>query len=153
MNRFRISFFVAAIACVFGAGTAAAAGIGPRVGLSIDPDQVHAGLHVHAAEMSQHVAFHPSFDFGAGDDIVLFAANLDFKYVFSQKMDRWRPFLGGGPGLFVSNYDGAGSNTDVGVAFVGGMQTATRRGYFFGEMRLGLVDSPDIKFTAGWIFF
>jgi len=153
MNRCRLSFTVAMIVGVLAAVPVGAAGLGPRVGLSIDPDQVHAGLHVHAAELSRNVAFDPSFDLGAGDDILLFAANFDFKYVFAKGMDRWRPFLGGGPGLFVSNYDGSGSNTDVGVSFVGGMQTATRRGYFFGEMRLGLVDSPDVKFTAGWIFF
>ena len=143
---------VAVVACVT-AVPASAAGLGPRIGLSIDPDQVHAGLHIHAAELSRNVAFDPSFDIGAGDDILLFAGNFDFKYVFSSGVDRWRPYLGGGPGLFVVSYDGDESNTDVGVSFIGGMQTKTRRGYFFGEMRLGLVDSPDVKFTAGWIFF
>jgi len=154
MNRIKgTSLLLAVLVGCFTALPASAAGVGPRIGLTIDPDQVHAGLHVHAAELSRHVAFDPSFDLGAGDDLLLFAANFDFKYVFSNRLDRWRPYLGGGPGLFVASYDGHDSNTDVGVSFIGGMQTATRRGYFFGEMRLGLVDSPDVKFTAGWIFF
>ena len=107
---------VAVVACVT-AVPASAAGLGPRIGLSIDPDQVHAGLHIHAAELSRNVAFDPSFDIGAGDDILLFAGNFDFKYVFSSRVDRWRPYLGGGPGLFVVSYDGDESNTDVGVSF------------------------------------
>jgi hypothetical protein len=82
---------------------------------------------------------------------VLFSVNFDFKYVFATRT-RWRPYAGAGPALHVLNRDNADDNTEVGLGLIGGLQTPTRSGAFFGEMRLGLVDSPDFKFTVGWAF-
>ncbi len=125
---------------------------GPRFGLTIDPDQVHAGMQFQAAQITPHVTFLPSFDLGAGDNMITVAGNMDFKYVFSQGPSHWRPYLGGGPGIFFVDVDNHDSNTDVGINLVGGMQTPTQSGLFFGEMRLGLVDEADVKFTVGWMF-
>ena len=144
----------AALCFVLGAGaasSAAAGGVGPRVGLTGDPDQVHVGLAVYAARLAPSLGFVPSFDFGVGNDVVLFSGNFDFKYVFAVKSS-WRPYLGGGPALHFLNRDNAGDDTEVGLGVVGGMQTATRSGAFFTELRLGLADSPDFKFTVGWLF-
>jgi hypothetical protein len=142
-----IVFFISLVV----ASSAAAGGIGPRVGLTGDPDQVHVGLHVHAGNLAPNFAFVPSFDVGIGDEIVLFSVNFDFKYVFATQT-RWRPYAGVGPALHVLNRDNASDDTEVGLGFIGGLQTPTRSGSFFGEMRLGLVDSPDFKFTVGWAF-
>jgi hypothetical protein len=133
------------------ASSVAAGGIGPRLGLTGDPDQVHVGLHVHAGDLAPNLAFVPSFDVGIGDETVLFSVNFDFKYVFATRT-RWRPYAGAGPALHVLNRDNADDNTEVGLGLIGGLQTPTRSGAFFGEMRLGLVDSPDFKFTVGWAF-
>lgn len=128
--------------------------VGPRLGLSIDPDQVHAGLAIYAADLSRNLVFQPSFDLGVGDELVGVAANMDFKCLFTQGRGHWSPYLGGGPGLFyVNETNGNGSSTDVGMNFFGGMQAPTRSGSFFGEMRLGLMNNPDVKFTVGWLLF
>jgi len=134
------------------AASASAAGFGPRFGLTLGPDQVHAGFQFHAAQLARHASFVPSFDVGAGDDAITVAANMDFKYVFVQRTAHWHPYLGGGPGLFFVDVDRQSSQTDVGMNFFAGLQTPTRSGLFFGEMRLGLVDAPDAKFTIGWMF-
>jgi len=143
-----------ALCIVVGVGaatSAAASGIGPRVGLTGDPDQVHFGLAIDAVRLAPGLGFVPSFDFGVGNDVVLISGNFDFKYVFAIQSS-WRPYLGGGPALHFVNVDNAGDDTEVGLGIVGGMQTATRSGAFFTELRLGMVDSPDFKFTVGWLF-
>jgi hypothetical protein len=143
---------VVAGAVLAGAPAARATSFGPRVGVSIDPDQVHAGLQFHAASLTPHLAFVPGFDFGAGDDVITVSGNMDFKYVFGPGPGRWRPYAGGGPGIFFAEADGDANDTDVGLNVFGGMQTPTRSGLFFGEMRLGLVQQPDVRFTVGWLF-
>jgi hypothetical protein len=150
-TRARALCIAVALAAVY-ALPAAGAEVGPRMGLSIDPDQVHAGLVVRAAELTRHFAFQPSFDLGVGDALVGVAANMDFEYVFTQGRGHWSPYLGGGPGLFFWNSTrGDASNTEVGMNFFGGLQEPTRSGSFFGEMRLGLMNNPQIKFTVGWL--
>jgi hypothetical protein len=133
------------------APTAGASGFGPRFGLTIDPDQVHGGLQFHVGNLSPHVSFVPSFEVGVGDELIGVAGNMDFFYTFGGRSS-WRPYLGGGPGIFFWDADGYDSQTDVGVNLVGGMRTRTRSGSFFGELRLGLIDEPDVKFTIGWMF-
>ncbi len=133
------------------ATSATASGFGPRVGVTGDPDQVHLGMHIDAARMAPNLGFMPSFEVGVGNDITLFSANFDFKYAFVTRTS-WRPYAGGGPALHFINVDNGGNNTEVGFAFFGGLQTGTRSGAFFTELRLGMVDSPDIKFTVGWLF-
>lgn len=136
---------------LLGASGATAAGFGPRLGLTGDPDQVHMGFHVDAARMAPNLGFMPSFEVGLGNDLTLFSANFDFKYAFRTR-SAWRPYMGAGPALHFVRVDNNTEDTEVGFAFVGGMQSGTRSGAFFTEMRLGMVDSPDFKFTVGWIF-
>jgi len=130
---------------------ARADGLGPRVGLTADPDQVHFGLHLPTLTMAPNLGFMASFEAGVGDDSTLLAANLDFKYVFDAHAGSWRPYAGAGPAMYVFNSD-YDDDVEVGAGVFGGMQTPTRAGAFFGEMRVGLVDSPDVKFTVGWMF-
>jgi hypothetical protein len=134
------------------AAAAAADGFGPRVGLTGDPDQVHFGLHFPTLRLAPNFGFMPYFEAGVGDDTTLFSGNMDFKYVFATRAASWRPYIGAGPALHFLNRDHVDDSMEVGMGFFGGMQTPTRSGAFFGELRLGLVDSPDIKFTVGWMF-
>lgn len=144
--------WIAAAVLALAVSSAPATEFGPRFGVTIDPDQLHAGMQFHAARITPQLAFVPGFDIGAGDDAIGISGNFDFKYVFSQGPQRWRPYLGAGPGIFFLDADGHESETDVGINFLGGMQTPTRSGLFFAEMRLGLVSEPDVKFTFGWMF-
>lgn len=131
---------------------AQAAGFGPRLGLTSEPDQVHVGMQLHLAQMAPSVSFVPSFEVGLGNDVRLFSANMDIKHRFTSRAASWRPYLGGGPAIHFIDRDGAGDESDVGLNFFAGMQTPTRQGAFFGEIRVGLIDSPDFKFTVGWMF-
>ncbi len=149
-SRVVLAAFAASLGPVSAAG--ATDGFGPRVGLTGDPDQVHLGLHVPTLRMTPNLGFMASFEAGVGDDTTLFSANMDFKYAFNTQAGNWRPYLGAGPALHLLNRDGYDDDMEVGIGIFGGMQTPTRGGAFFGEMRLGLVDSPDFKFTVGWMF-
>ena len=139
-----------------GAASPAFASWGPRFGLTVNPDQVHGGLQVHAADITRHLSFMPSFEVGAGNQHFSAGANMDLKYVFTQVRSSWHPYAGGGPTvtLLKSSLTNSksGSTTDVSAGVFGGLQTRTRSGYFFTEMRLGMMDGPGMKFTVGWQF-
>lgn len=147
-------------------------GWGPRVGLTIDPDQVHFGAHVDFGNFAEHIRFQPNIEVGIGDDLTIFALNFEGAYRFSSRWDVWTPYAGGGLGInFVSfdsdhnhleaaNYAAEvaheidDSDTDVGLNLLGGIEKGLKNGHrFFLEGKLGLADSPDFKATAGWTFF
>jgi len=135
-------------------------GWGPRVGMTINPDQIHFGAHADFGNFADHVRVQPSLEIGFGDNLTIFAINLDAQYRFASTWDVWTPYLGGGPGiLFVSidskndKIDGT-TDTEFGLSAVGGIEKGLANGQrFFLEARLGMIDAPDLKFTAGWTFF
>lgn len=132
-------------------------GWGPRVGLSLDPDQVVVGGHVDFGRIAKHVRFQPNAELGIGDDLTIFALNFDANYRFNEKWDSWSPYLGGGIGVSFVSYDneglGDGSDSDFGASLLGGIERGLKSGNrFFLEAKLGLVDSPDLKLMVGWTF-
>jgi hypothetical protein len=144
----RYSLIVLALVTL--AAPATAATIGPRLGLGVDPDQVHAGLGVNAGYLAPGLNFRPSLDLGVGDDLFGVAGNMDFQYTFSEGVGSWSPFIGGGPALhYFNETDGNDSDTNIGASLFGGLQTG---GNFYSEARVGFADSPDFKFTVGWMF-
>lgn len=131
-------------------------GWGPRLGLTMDPDQFHFGAHLDFGQFARHVRFQPNIEVGLGDDITLIATNFEASYRFRENWDVWTPYLGGGIGLNYVSVDGPGdnSNTDVGVNVLGGIERGLSNGdRFFTELKLGVVDSPDAKVTVGWTFY
>jgi hypothetical protein len=133
------------------AGSTYAAGWGPRLGLTIDPDQVHFGAHIDAGYMADQLRFQPNFEMGFGDNMDLAAFNFDILYLFNRNMDAWRPYLGGGPALNV--VDRRGSDLEGGLNAVGGIERGlSSGGRFLTELRFGLIDTPDLKWTVGWTF-
>ena len=130
-------------------------GWGPRVGLTMDPDQVHVGAHMDYGVFGPRVRFQPNVEVGFGEDITLVAFNFEAAYRFRDRWDAWTPYLGGGLGLNWWNYDRYDdSDTDVGASLLGGIERGLKSGNrFFIEAKLGLADSPDAKFTAGWTFY
>ncbi len=136
---------------------AAVTSIGPRVGLSIDPDQFVFGGHLTVGEIAPEVTFDPSVEFGVGDDITVIAVNLDGKYHIRLDNTPWRPFFGFGLGINFIEFDAGpfrdSSETEVGANIIIGAGVPTRSGNrFFAEMRFGMGDIPDLKFMAGWGF-
>jgi len=139
-------------------------GWGPRVGITLDPDQIHLGAHVDFGHFAEHVRFQPSIEAGFGDDVILGAFQFDAVYRFRTAWEAWSPYLGGGPVLAIVDFDhddvhGRGldddhTETEAGLNIVGGIERGLSGGdRFFLEARIGLIDAPDLKFTAGWTFF
>lgn len=128
-------------------------GVGPRIGLSIDPDQLVLGGQLIIGEIAPDLTFDPNIEFGFGDNATVIAMNFDLHYHFTLEGTAWRPYAGGGLGLNFIDVDGGGSDTEVGLNIIGGAGVPTQSGNrFFGELRLGVGDIPEIKLVAGWNF-
>ena len=123
-------------------------GGGIRAGVSGDPDQFYFGAHFDTGYLVERLSFRPNVEVGVGDDVTTVAANFEFVYWFPLKRQPWSIYTGGGPALNV--YDGDGdTDTEPGFNLLVGI--AHRRG-LFAEFKLGLIDSPEIKFGIGYSF-
>lgn len=132
---------------------AAIDGWGPRFGLTSDPDQVHVGAHLDAGYVGENVRFMPSGTVGIGDNSTLWAFDFDVAYMFGSIGDSWSPYLGGGPGLFVFDPDGGDSDLNAGLNITGGLEHRMSSGSrFLTELKLGLIDAPDLRWSVGWTF-
>jgi hypothetical protein len=139
------------------AGTAAATEYGLRAGLSIDPDQFHFGGHADLGPVIETWRFVPNIEIGLGNDVTLIALNGDLIYDFPES--RWS--VGGELGINIANYDVPNipgvdiddSSTDIGLSALGNYRLTLNSGKVLVlEAKLGLLDSPDVKFTLGWNF-
>lgn len=133
-------------------------GWGPRVGLTVDPDQVHVGFHADFGHFANHVRFQPNFEIGFGDGWTVGAFNAEAAYRFSGEWEAWSPYLGGGIGLNFIGHEDRGfrdrSDTEAGLNLIGGLERGLAGGdRFFTEAKLGLANSPDLKLTVGWTFY
>lgn len=138
-------------------------GWGPRVGVTIDPDQIHFGGHIDFGHFARHIRLQPNLEIGFGDNLMLVAVNLEGSYRFAANWDVWTPYIGAGPGInfyswdddaFPDNEGFDDSETEFGFNVLGGIEKGLSNGdRFFLELKLGFADSPDIKITAGWTFF
>ena len=133
-------------------------GIGPRLGLTMDPDQFHLGAHAEFGPFAQRGVFRPNVEIGFGNDITLVAVNLEGAYRFNADWGAWTPYAGGGLGLNFISWDAPagvdGSDTDLGFNLLAGVEYDFSTGKrLLLELKLGLADSPDVKITAGLTFF
>jgi hypothetical protein len=134
-------------------------GWGPRVGLSLNPDQIHFGAHLDFGNFAEHVRFQPNVELGIGDHMTLFAVNAEAAYRFRSTWDVWSPYLGGGLGANIKSFDNnngrhSNSQTDLGVNLLGGIEKGLTNGdRFFIEGKFSVNDAPDAKVTVGWTFY
>lgn len=135
-----VSFALALVAFV----VPAQADMGARVGASIDPDHFYMGLDGDLGELINRLTFRVGADLGLGDPDTLLAINVDFVFHPAGRLGRWRPYVGIGPGLNLFLDDD--SDVKGGLNFLGGLQHRDR---FFVEVRIGVIDSPDLKIGAG----
>ncbi|HUU30100.1 MAG TPA: hypothetical protein VM123_20025 [archaeon] len=132
-------------------------GIGGRVGATIDPDQVHVGLHLDLGELYERVRLQPNIELGVGSGRTVVAINPEVLYLFNPK-GSWTPYAGGGLGLNIVNYDEAkfmisDMEFEVGLNLLGGFETRVSRvARLFFECKLGVADSPDLKTSTGLTF-
>jgi len=140
---------------------------GVRAGVSEDPDQFVAGVHVDFGEFAPHVRFQPSAEIGIGDDVFTLAGNIMVSYYFPVE-GSVTPYAGGEISAAWYNLDGDcngfgrrfgrpgscdSSKTEIGPAAVGGIETPLKSGgKFLAEIQIGTSDLPDVKLVAGWTF-
>ena len=97
------------------------------------------------------MTFRPNVEVGIGDDVTLVAINLELVYTIPIDNRPWSLYAGGGPAANVYSSRGRRGDGDVGggLNFLIGAQ---HRGGLFGELKVGAIDSPDIKLTIGYVF-
>ena len=130
---------------------AAAQGPGIRAGASVDPDQFYLGGHYESNALVNRLYFKPNAELGFGDDVTTIALNFEFVYKFPVARP-WTLYAGGGPALNIYSFDSDrfgndDSDAQGGLNLLFGAETS--RGLFF-EMKVGAIDSPDLKFGVGY---
>jgi hypothetical protein len=129
---------------------------GPRLGVSFSPDQFVVGGQIVFPEFAPNLNVVPNLELGFLDNQTTISMNGDFLYHFHVAQSAWTPYAGLGIGINVTQFDGSHGNdsdTNVGANLVGGASVPTRSGnQFFGELRIGLGDIPNLKLIAGWNF-
>lgn len=134
---------------VMAAGSASAGQFGLRGGLTLDPDQFHIGGHMDMGQIVGPMRLVPNIEIGFGNDITFVAFNGDLVYDFADTP--WS--IGGELGLNVVDHKDFDSQTDFGLSVLGNYRVGLSSGKtLLLEAKLGLVDSPDAKFTVGWNF-
>lgn len=134
--------------------TASAAVFGVRGGFTLSPDQFHVGGHVDLGPVFSPLRLVPNVEIGFGDNLTIIAINGDVIYDFPETP--WS--LGGELGLNITNFDSDipgvdSSSTDFGLSVLGNYRVVLSSGKtLLLELKLGLVDSADAKFTVGWNF-
>lgn len=131
---------------------AQSSGGGIRGGVSGDPDQFYFGAHFDTGPLLEMLSFRPNVEVGLGDDVTTVAVNFEFVYWFPLRRAPWSIYAGGGPALNVydrNNGQHDGTDTEPGFNILAGIQH--RRG-LFAEFKLGLIDSPEVKFGVGYSF-
>lgn len=153
----RILFLSTAVlfSCLLAVPVSAQNSFGVRAGVSGDPDQFVLGGHFETRPLAENVTFRPNVELGLGDDLTLVALNFEFVYSLPIDSAPWRLYAGAGPAVNIFSFDdnrpGRGNDGDVeaGLNILFGVQ---HRDGFFTELKLGLIDSPEIKFVVGYAF-
>jgi hypothetical protein len=147
-----VSCFFVGLALVVAPSPAAAQYPGVRGGVSVNPDQFYLGGHYETGPIVDHLHFKPNLEAGFGDDLTLIAVNFEFVYKFPTR-NQWRLYAGGGPAINIYSFDTGrrDDETDAEPGFNALFGVETTRGLFF-EIKLGAIDSPDLKFGVGWTF-
>lgn len=148
-----VAGLVAVLACVLlPAAASAQGGAGLRAGVSADPDQFYFGAHFDTGFIVERLSFRPNLEVGVGNDLTTVAANFEFAYWFPLRRRPWSIYAGGGPAMNVYRYSdrfrgGPFTDTQPGFNLVGGI---AHRGGLFAELKIGLIDSPELKFGIGY---
>jgi hypothetical protein len=143
------------------AGTSAARGVGPVLGIGMDPEQVHIGLRFGAGQLSNRLDLRPGVEAGFGDHITRGSFLVDALYRFRDRWDVWQPYAGGGISLGILGHDHdhdpdfGDDDTEVepGLNIIGGVSKAVRGDDLFQtELRIGIGEAPDLGISVGWLF-
>jgi len=126
-------------------------GTGVRVGLSIDPDQFYFGGHLERGPVVENLWFRPNLEIGIGSNRTLIGLNFEFAYWIPFQNSLWNFYVGAGPAIniFIFGDNPPGRDNDVEAGFNMLIGFAHDDG-FFTELKVGALDSPDLKFGVGY---
>jgi hypothetical protein len=146
MKQRVLVFVVAALACAAVAQAQVRTGV--RAGVSASPDQFFFGGHVETEPLVEQLSFRPNVEIGLGDDVTTVAFNVEFVYSIPLRQQPWRVYFGAGPAANLYSHDDD-SSIHGGFNLLVGAQHS--RGLFT-ELKVGVADSPELKFTVGYQF-
>ena len=126
--------------------------VGFTGGVSIDPEQVFAGVFWETPEIGNHFHLRPGIEGGFGGDVSLATINVDFIAKFRLGASNWSFIQGGGPAIVIARFDGFGGerDTDIGAggSYILGFAHDTG---FLGEFRISAGGNvPSLKLAAGY---
>ena len=125
-------------------------GTGLRVGVSIDPDQIYFGGHFEAGPLMKRLWVRPNLEVGIGNSVTVVSLNFELAYWIPLESRAWKAYIGAGPAANILIFDTPGGrNSSVEPGFNVVMALAHRDGLFT-ELKLGALDSPDLKLGVGF---
>jgi hypothetical protein len=68
-------------------------GIGPRLGLTVNPDQFHVGVHLDLGDVTNNLMMQPNLEIGFGDNVTTIAPSFELDYRFRSDWGAWTPYL------------------------------------------------------------
>lgn len=117
--------------------------------------QFHFGVHYLAGEFMPNIEFTPNVEIGVGDGATVVAVQADVAYQFTELVQRpWGLYGGGCLAFNYVDVSEGGSDTDLGLSLLAGGKynfSSGRQGML--EVRVGIMDSPSFKVTAGTTIF
>ena len=142
------------IICFSASSAMAQMRFGLRAGASLDPDQFYFGAHVISDPLLPNLTFRPNLEIGLGNNVTAVAANLELAYSIPVPEKQFSIYIGAGPALNVYRFDNSlrqDRDTDVGGGFniLFGLEHDSG---LLGEVKVGTIDSPEVKFTIGYTF-
>jgi len=158
LRRLLVVGAIALLPLVAHAASPTVTAFGPRVGASIDPDQLVVGGQLSLQEFAPDWSFDPNLELGFGDNLTVIAFNLDAYYHLRLSGSDWRPYLGAGLGANFSSWDAPlgehdNSDTEIGLNVVAGFNVPAGSGdHWFAELRFGIGEIPTLKIVGGFNF-
>lgn len=145
----KIVLLTMAFCLILSSAALASPQLGLRAGVTVNPDQFHFGAHLDLGQVLPPLRLVPNAEFGFGNNMTFIALNGDLLYDFQDTP--WS--VGGELGLNFVDEDFGPSHSDLGLSALGNYRLRLDSGKtLLLEAKLGLVDSPDFKFTIGWSF-
>ena len=87
-------------------------GLGPRVGLSITPNQFVFGGHADFGDPLPHTnLLLPVIEIGVGDNLTTTSIGSDLLFRFSDRWGVWTPYLGGEAALIITSLSNSRGGT------------------------------------------
>jgi len=120
---------------------------GLRAGGTIDPEQFHFGVHAITDPLFENFTFRPNLEVGVSSFVIV-ATNFEFAYAFPLEKKPFSIYAGVGPSVIVAA-DSDDVDAGGGINILFGLEHDNG---FMGEIKVGTIDSPDLKFTVGFTF-